>query len=142
MKNVADLAIDRAKRERKELKQAIKKLRAFAEQHIEEIARVTKGMEVVEEYHIRTDIDINSNSLDISYAGDKHVIQGCFAALRKLGYKPESRPGDKPIETHTTWFKHPEQNLRLWFKFTSTVCKRQKVGTKMVEQDVYEVVCE
>lgn len=142
MKSVAELAIARAKKERKDLKRAIKKLKAFAVQHAEEIARVAAGMAVVEEWHIRTDIDINSNSLDLSYAGDKHTLAGSFAALRKLGYKPDKRPDDKPMESYTTWFKHPEQDLRIWFKFSSTVCKRQKIGTKMVEQDVFEVVCE
>jgi hypothetical protein len=142
MKNVTELAIARVKKERKDLKEAIKKLKAFALQHAEEIARVGAGMAVVEEWHIRTDIDINSNSLDLSYAGDKHVLVGSFSALRKLGYKPDKRPDDKPMESYTTWFKHPEQDLRIWFKFSSTVCKRQKIGTKMVEQDIFEVVCE
>jgi hypothetical protein len=32
--------------------------------------------------------------------------------------------------------------VRIWLAFSSTVCRRVKIGTKTVEQDVYETVCD
>lgn len=136
--NIQDELKSNAKKAKKRAKKGIK----FIENNAAEIARVEEGLESVKQWFIKSGIDISNGCIDLSYAGDKHVLEGVFAALRQLGYKPSSRPKDEKMTSFSCWFDHDEESLRLWLSFSSTVCKRVKVGTKMVEQDVYEIVCE
>ena len=132
-KESAQSDLDAAKRKKK----AIKK---FVEEYIDEIQRVTGGTEVLLEWLINAGIDINTQTLDLSYSGDKFVLQGIFKALRTLGYQTDKRPEENASDFRSYW-RHPESDMRIYLAFSSTVCKRIKVGTKMVEQDVYETVC-
>jgi hypothetical protein len=63
-----------------------------------------------------------------------------FGVLRRAGLTPRSRPQEKePV--YTTWWNWEDGN-NVWISFSSTSCKRVKVGTEMKEVDVYETVCE
>lgn len=118
---------------------------SFIEKHSKELSRVEAGMEVVKEWFIGAEIDLNSISIDIKYSGDRHTLNGCFAALRSLGYIPNERPKGANLASFVTyWNRDPHKlgDLRIWFRFASTKCAVVKVGTKMVEQAVYETVCE
>lgn len=82
-----------------------------------------------------------SNDLDIAFAGDAHKLAAVVRILRTNGFTTQSA---RPEPGSTTWYaryKHPEVPLDTWLSFTSSVCKRVKVGTKMVEEDIYEVQC-
>jgi len=87
-------------------------------------------------------VSFDSDSIDISVSGDQTVLKSIFSALRPLGYVPRSRPDTKPMSTYQTYFDHPDKEMRVWLNFSSTLCKRVKVGTKMQEVDIYETVCE
>ncbi len=89
-------------------------------------------------------IDIQSASVsgeevDIGVTGDKHMLAAVWSAFRKLGYEPSRRPEKAESYFYCRWEKEGKPSFYL--TFSSTVCKRVKIGTKMVEQDIYETVC-
>lgn len=84
---------------------------------------------------------LSSGSLNVSFSGDKAKLAAAIRILRVAGFVGD---GEKPKKGDDSWysyFHHPRCELQIWFYFTSTVCKKVKVGTKLVEQDVYEVQC-
>ena len=117
----------------------------FLKQHAREIERVAEGLEMISEWVVRIAFD-NAASLDISVSGDHHVFKGMWAALRKLGYQASSKPTAKKFSSWQGWFYHEHQTgdarLPIWITFSSTKCTRKKIGVKMVEQPIYEMVCE
>ena len=123
-----------------------------AEQQVERDKQLTKdaswyhrnknGIEEVAQALIKIDVHdahVSGEEVDISVTGDKHVLQAVFGAFRKLGYEPSKRPNKDDTYFYCRWTKEGKPSF--YFSFSSTVCKRVKIGTKMVEQDVYEVVC-
>lgn len=78
--------------------------------------------------------------LHFSVAGDKEKFLQLVRCHRRHGFKP-----DMPEKGATSAFWRINEygaDIGLYFRFSSTVCHRVKVGTKMVEQDVYETHCE
>lgn len=82
------------------------------------------------------------NSIDLSVSGTHTELKECFRAFRKLGYEPDKRPTEPKLDSFSTVFTHPEKKVRFWLFFSSTICVRKKIGTKMIETAVYETVCE
>lgn len=81
------------------------------------------------------------NSLDVRLIGDKQKFIALLRVLARFGLKAPK------VEKGATGFSHffyPEDmpGLQVYVCFSSTVCRRVKTGTKMVEQDVYETVCD
>jgi hypothetical protein len=73
--------------------------------------------------------------------GDKSRLEQAFRILRGAGFTFRA---DRPKKGDSQWyafFAHPDSETKIFFQFTSSVCKRVKVGTKMVEQDVFETQC-
>ena len=73
--------------------------------------------------------------------GDKSKLENAFRILRGAGF---SFSAERPKKGDSQWyafFSHPDSETKIFFQFTSSVCKRVKVGTKMVEQDVFETQC-
>jgi hypothetical protein len=139
-KNVMEQAAESADNELKEAKKRKKRVKKFIEDYEDEINRITGGTTNLLEWLIAVNIDTSSTSLDISYAGDKLVMQGIFKAFRKLGYVSTKRP-DANESAFTCYWSHTDSDMRIWLRFSSTVCKRVKIGTKMEEVDVYETRC-
>ena len=76
-----------------------------------------------------------------SVAGDAELLTKIIRILRTGGF---TTTADRPKKGENSWyafFDYEGLTLRLFLNFTSTVCRRVKVGTKMVEQDIYEVQC-
>ena len=113
-----------------------------------DILDLERAIEPVRNWLVKAGIDTGNQCLDLNFSGDKHTLQGIFAALRNAGYIPSSRPKDEKLVDFSCWWDKDgapfdkKNQMRLWINFTSTSCKRVKVGTKMVEQDVYDIVCE
>jgi hypothetical protein len=83
----------------------------------------------------------STGTIYINMTGDKDKLTQAFRILRTAGLEFTS---DRPKKGDTSWhssFKHPSQTVYVFFQFTSSVCRRIKTGTKMVEQDIYEVQC-
>ena len=98
---------------------------------------------VLQEFQLPTDLAISvrssSDYIQLNVSGGPPEMKEIFRAFRKLGYEPTSRPDTKPQSTFSCYFNR-EGSCDFYLYFTSTICKRVKIGTKTVEQDIYEVV--
>ena len=77
----------------------------------------------------------------ISFSGDKHKLADVVRVLRTNGFSTTS---DKPEPNSTSWYalyKNPSMSGYVCLNFSSSVCQRVQVGTKMEEVPVYEVRC-
>ena len=80
-------------------------------------------------------------SIDINMTGGKRELTGLFRTLRRAGFKPNRRPAANDT-SFTTFWGHSDPGVKeVWVNFTSSVCKRVRVGTEMKEVPVYEVQC-
>ena len=82
------------------------------------------------------------DDIEIHMAGDELILKSIFKAFRKLGYKPNDRPDDKPLVSFNTFFTHTEHKCKFYLIFSATNCTKVKVRTEMQEVDIYETVCE
>lgn len=76
-----------------------------------------------------------------SVAGDAELLTKIVRILRTSGFITTAERPKKGENTWYAFFNYEGLTLSIFLSFTSTVCRRVKVGTKMVEQDVYEVQC-
>ena len=82
-----------------------------------------------------------SNDIDLSFAGDAHKLAAVVRILRVAGFTTlAERPKKGDTGWHAFWH-HPGCPTAVWMNFTSSVCKRVQIGTKMVETPVYETQC-
>ncbi len=116
-----------------------KKRRAFFMENEADIAEVIAAVDWSVSTSARLDIDTDDVNLYVT--GNAAALKALFHGFRKLGYEPSKRPGVKPESSFTTYFEQLNKPT-FYLSFSSTLCKRVKVGTKTVEQDIYEVVCE
>ena len=107
--------------------------------HKEEIIRVARELQLGKALIRAT---CTADSVDLSITGNYTILKDVFHFLRKLGYEPDNRPTEEKTHSFSTYFKNPSKELRIWINFSSTVCIRKKIGTKMQEVAVYETVCE
>ena len=114
----------------------------FFHNHELEIIEVDKALLHLKPWFIDARPDFNMKSIDICFSGNKNVLEEIFKAFRNIGYEPSNRPGTEPAEYFSCFWRYPDKEIKFWLSFTSTQCTRIKVGTKMVEQAVYETVCE
>ncbi len=83
------------------------------------------------------------NRVAFTVRGDGELLAQAIRFFRTRGWvsqteKPKPNSADYSCEfTHSEKVNEP----RLALHWTSTVCKMVQVGTKMVEQPVYETVC-
>lgn len=80
-------------------------------------------------------------NLDVSCTGDSKKLAAVVRIFRTAGF---SSNAEKPKKGDTSWYAYfdsHESPIRIWFCFSSSVCRRIKVGTKMVETDIYETQC-
>lgn len=82
------------------------------------------------------------DTLDVSIYGDKHTLAAAVRIFRTHGFSTASEPPKKGDSTWSVFYSKNDCDLRWWFRFSSSVCRRVKVGTRTVEQDVYETVCD
>lgn len=81
-----------------------------------------------------------TDCLDIAITGGKAKLTEVFRVMGKHGFRLIT---DRPKEAESYWSGFFDRDqLRVWLTFSSTVCRRVKVGTEMKEIDVYEVRCE
>lgn len=93
----------------------------------------------LEELDIDIRYDFDGGSVDVVFCGDGDKLGKVWGLLRRAGYYTESRP--KKGETGFNAFWDCPGYAKVWLQFSSTMCRRVQVGTKMVEQPVYEVQC-
>ena len=113
--------------------------REYYKAHKEDVAAVAHELKLGKSL-IRA--SSTADSIDLHVSGTLTELKECFRAFRKLGYEPSDRPDEPKMHNFSTYFKNPQKTVRFWLNFTSTICVRKKIGTKMVETSVYETVCE
>lgn len=92
-------------------------------------------------------------SVDISVAGDYEMLLRTMRVLRSQGLDAHKRPQEGEAMYYAYWTAKydedsddyspfdKEDDMRVFFNFTSTQCQRVQVGTKLQEVPVYEVRC-
>lgn len=94
----------------------------------------------LEQLDIEPRLNLNDGCIDISFTGDPDLLTKVWRELRRAGFKNDTFPTQKGDGTFCTHW-HADGQARLWMFFSSNVCRRVQVGTKMVEQPVWETQC-
>lgn len=86
----------------------------------------------------------NDGCVDVSINGDANKLRAIWKQLRAAGYVPSSRPGPDDKASFSCFWEPGDKATYapVWLNFHSTVCKTVQVGTKMVEQPIYEIQCD
>lgn len=89
------------------------------------------------------DLDVGFNLLEdyisVQFAGDGPKLTAVWKLLRQNGYSTYARPKKGDTTFYAFWER--EGSGRIFLNFSSTMCRRVQVGTKMVEQPIYETQC-
>jgi hypothetical protein len=72
--------------------------------------------------------------------GDIDTLTAVIRALRTAGYSSPSKP-ERKNPSFTAFYKHPDAKLEIFLQFSSSVCKRVKVGETTQVVPVYEIQC-
>jgi hypothetical protein len=78
--------------------------------------------------------------INLAVSGDARDFAHIFKVMRANGFEPDKRPEAGQHE-FTMRFLHAN-GVVFYLSFTSTVCKRVQIGTRMVEQPIWEAVCD
>lgn len=92
----------------------------------------------LEEWGIDISFDFNGY-IDVRFTGGRESLVRVWKLLRQNGYSCTSRPTEG--SSHFGGFWYNGEHAKLYMNFSSSQCVRVKTGTKLVEQDVYEVQC-
>lgn len=92
-----------------------------------------------EEMDIEPRFDLDNDYITLQFTGDGNKLKEVWSLLRRHDYNVSARPEKGDTQFCAFWQR--EGLVKLFMYFTSSVCRRVKVGTKMVEQDIYETQC-
>jgi hypothetical protein len=84
-----------------------------------------------------------TNELNVRFTGDKQKLVLVMRAVRIAGFQFDATDRPKKGETSwNTWCNHPNTTVRVWFAFSSSVCRQVDTGKKRtIEVPIYEVQC-
>ena len=85
---------------------------------------------------------LQEDGVNLQFAGDASTLTAVVRVLRTNGFATEAARPEPGAVSWYGWFNRPDCKVRIWLYFTSSVCTRVKVGTRIVEQDVYETRCD
>lgn len=108
---------------------------------IREAAQLFVALEALD---IDVRIDTNSSaSIDIRFSGSGGLLAEVWGLMRRAGWKLATSPPEKGATSFNGIWKHQSDRrlCDLWMNFSSTVCRRVQIGTRMVEQPIYETQC-
>lgn len=114
----------------------------YLQKHRKDFMKVLVALDKLATEKWLKSVSVCGNSIDLDFSGDKHALKLIFHKLRDAGYKPDDRPTDENISNHSTYWRKEGVEFKMYIRFASTTCRRVKIGTKLVEQDVYETVCD
>lgn len=93
----------------------------------------------VEDMDIEPRFDPDLKLISLNFAGDGPRLGKLWGELRRNGFNCDTRP-KKGDTQFSGWFRRDGYpNISVYF--TSTLCRRVQVGTKTVEQPIYETIC-
>lgn len=94
---------------------------------------------LLEDMDIDVRFDPDLKLISISFSGDGPRLGKVWAELRRCGYSCARRPKKGDTEFSGS-FEHQGYPM-ICVHFTSALCRRVQVGTRMVEQPIYETRC-
>ncbi len=92
-----------------------------------------------ENLDIEPGFGLDDNYISLAFAGDGAKLAAVWKLLRQHGYKNSCHPKKGDTTFYAFW--EQEGHARFFMNFTSSVCRRVQVGTKLVEQPIYETQC-
>lgn len=81
----------------------------------------------------------DDGSVHLSFSGNGEKFGRVWGELRRAGFRCDERP--KAGATQFAGYFMRDGYARLWLFFTSSVCRQVQVGTRTVEQPIYETRC-
>lgn len=93
----------------------------------------------LEDMDIEPGFGLDDDYIGLSFAGDGPKLAAVWKLLRQHGYKNSCHPKKGDTTFYAFW--EQEGHAKLFMNFTSSVCRRVQVGTKMVETPIYETQC-
>lgn len=119
-----------------ELAQNAQKHNLLFQTTVRSLAPLFRQFEVLD---VTLTFDLGGGDITLSFTGDGERLRQVWSELRRNGYKCATHP-KKGDTTFYGWWRQ-EGFSNLWMNFSSSVCRRVQIGTKMVEQPVYETQC-
>jgi hypothetical protein len=117
------------------------KAKASAVKFIRTVKDCAQMFVQLEAADIEPTFDFRSTSIDLSFTGSGDKLAMVWHLLRANGWTTNSRPKKGDTSYNGFWDAPNDERARVWVQFSSSVCRRVQVGTKMVEQPIYETVC-
>jgi hypothetical protein len=101
-------------------------------------------LEALEDFKAFSHSPYWDGDLNLPILGTGQDLVRVWRALRAAGFEP---PEVRPKADSSYWSGFFEKwtydyTLRVYVTFSSTICRQVKVGTKTIEVDEYETVCE
>lgn len=93
----------------------------------------------LEELDVDPCFDLDNDYIRCPFTGDGMKLKLVWGTLRRAGFNTILRPEKGQTTFYAFWER--EGHAKIFMDFSSSVCRRVKVGTKTVEQDVYEIQC-
>lgn len=80
---------------------------------------------------------------NINFTGDKKKLLAVLRLIMSAGFKTHNDKPQPGQSSWSAWFDKKDCSLRIWFSFSSSICKLVQVGTKTVsyEQPIYQTIC-
>jgi hypothetical protein len=92
-----------------------------------------------EQNNIDIRLDPDGGYVSFTFTGNGAFFSEVWSEMRRNGFTPTNRPKKGDIDFAGYWDR--PGCARLFMNFSSSLCKRVQVGTKMVEQAIYETQC-
>lgn len=92
-----------------------------------------------EDLDIEPGFSLDGDYINLSFAGDGPKLAAVWKLLRQHGFKNSCHPKKGDTTFYAFWER--EGHVQFFMSFTSTMCRRVQVGTKMVETPIYETQC-
>jgi hypothetical protein len=103
------------------------------------IAEQKELFRALEELDIDLQFIPDGDYMALLFTGDGERLSNVWKALRRNGYKTTQHPKKGDTTFYAFWYREGYSNL--FMNFSSSLCKRVQVGTRMVEQPIYETQC-
>lgn len=92
-----------------------------------------------EDMDIEPGFSMDGDYINLSFTGDGPKLAAVWKLLRHHGFKNSCHPKKGDTTFYAFW--EQEGHAKFFMSFTSSVCRRVQVGTKMVETPIYETHC-
>jgi hypothetical protein len=92
-----------------------------------------------EELDLDVTFHLDNEYVSLSFAGDGEKLKTVWGHMRRAGFNTRSRPAKGDTTFNAFWSQ--EGYADIFMMFSSILCRRVQVGTKMVEQPIYETQC-